>query len=237
MLRQDFVVFTAAAIVQFLSLSVRSYRNLYLQVLPRYLSRYFASCFYKGQLFRLNTWIRHATQWGGTGGDAGRGRRLPRSRPANMVAHLLRSMLGNILLLLRSLPRSSGDGLAPAAGGGTGTLCPEYGKRVGRASLFPVSSSWWERAKSACCRYFSWTGRLNYSFCSLNCNFQIPFFPPNITSALQEMSPGKCSSLRSWFLCKDPVLMGDKHGGSSPPQTFWLGRNETLLLVVFQPIY
>lgn len=127
--------------------------------------------------------------------------------------------------------------LGPAAGGGTGTLCPEYGKQAGRASPFPVSSSQWERAKSACCRYFSWTGRLNYSFCSLNCTFQIPFFPPNITSALQEMSPGKCSSLRSWFLCKDPMLMGDKHGGSSPPQTFWLGRNETLLLVVFQPIY
>lgn len=133
MLRQDFVVFTAAAIVQFLSLSVRSYRNLYLQVLPRYLSRYFTSCFYKGQLFRLNTWIRHATRWGGTGRDAGHGRRLPRSRPTDMAAHLLPRMLGNVLLLLRSLLRSSGDGLAPAAGGGTGTLCPQYGKRGGRA--------------------------------------------------------------------------------------------------------
>ncbi|XP_052660150.1 methionine-R-sulfoxide reductase B2, mitochondrial isoform X1 [Harpia harpyja] len=38
-----------------------------------------------------------------------------------MAACLLRRMLGNILLLLRSLPRSSGDGLAPAAGGGTDT--------------------------------------------------------------------------------------------------------------------
>uniref|UniRef100_A0A8C0ARA4 Peptide-methionine (R)-S-oxide reductase n=1 Tax=Buteo japonicus TaxID=224669 RepID=A0A8C0ARA4_9AVES len=39
-----------------------------------------------------------------------------------MAAHLLPRMLGNVLLLLRSLLRSSGDGLAPAAGGGTGTL-------------------------------------------------------------------------------------------------------------------
>ncbi|XP_040978733.1 methionine-R-sulfoxide reductase B2, mitochondrial [Aquila chrysaetos chrysaetos] len=38
-----------------------------------------------------------------------------------MAAHLLRRMLGNVLLLLHSLPRSSGDGLAPAVGGGTDT--------------------------------------------------------------------------------------------------------------------
>lgn len=138
-------------------------------MLHQYLSGCFTLCFYNVELFRFNTWIRHATQRDKTGGDASW------LWPASPLVPPCQC--GSLSALedaqeppLPPPPLPTTDLWQwhryppPGAWGARGDRQEPPCK--GRASLSQISSSRLERAKSACCKYFSSTVRLSYSFYS-----------------------------------------------------------------------